>query len=217
VNETFSTTQFAPYILAQFNIKYVVLHKNFNVKPTQYQLYSSLITQALGAPFYQDATILAWRVDPPGGTGILQFLQNSPNMTQVSLLTGGWFPYGLYGKGRAIDVFGGLALYSSLPQLMQLKFRFSGVTANYPIQLTVNGKLIGTYYAKQGSYSIYSTPYFQIQKGINQVQFTSPNGCATIRTPNPFIPTTTSGKATNCVSVTFSWIDPITAQTVIQK
>ena len=217
VNETFSVTQLGPYILSQFNIKYVVLHKNLNLQPDQYQLYSNLITQALGAPFYQDSTIVAWKVDSPSGTGIVQFLQNSPNMTQVSLLTGGWFPYGLYGNGRAFDIFGGLAVYSSMDQLMQLKFRVAGVTASYPIQLSVNGEIVATYFAKEGSYSIYSTPFFPIQEGINQVQFNSPNGCTTVRTPNPFVPSTTSGKATNCVSVTFSWIDPVTAQTVIQK
>ncbi|MHB8565931.1 MAG: hypothetical protein ACYC7D_03190 [Nitrososphaerales archaeon] len=213
-NLTLEALQIAPYILAEYHVKYVILHKDLMTAKYGAKVMS-FVAQALGPPFYQDNQLAAWKLDPQGNStsidssGIMGYLKNY-NLSAYSVLTGGWYKYTKKLDTRTMDVLAGLTVYSATNQSMQLIFRAEGIGGNIPLQLSVNGQYIGTILTKNQTYSQFSTQFFQLNEGINQVMFYSPNGCTTyssaVAKPNKV-----AAPATNCISAQFAWIEPIVA------
>ncbi len=176
----------------------------------------TFITEALGPPFYQDNQLAAWILDPPGnpaipdGAGVMGYLKNY-NLSAYSLLTGGWYKYSKAQHNRAMDVLAGLTVFSATNQSMQLIFRAEGVMAATPLELSVNGQYVGTFLMKNLTYSVFTTQFFRLHAGINQVMFYSPNGCI-FYSPVPPKPNRLASPSTNCISAQFQWIEPIVAQ-----
>ncbi len=218
INQTFPMITLAPYILAQYNVKYVIVHKDLFTNSTDYLPYVQLLTQVLGQPIYQDTALVAFRFTPPDpSTGVVQFLQKYQNISVISFLNGNWLRKGLFGaNARAISGFGGLNVFSASNQSIQLQFDIEGLGQSYPLQLTVNGQTLGTYEAFMGSYTQYSTPYFQINEGENQILFYSPNGCNVPVSPTAKNLASPSASLNNCVSANFRWINPVAAYTTVQ-
>lgn len=219
VNQTYPLMTLAPYVLAQYNVKYVIVHKDLFSSPTGYLPYVQMLTEIMGQPIYQDSTLVAFRFTPADpGMGVVQFLQTYNNISLISFLTGNWLRKGLFGAhARAISGFGGLEVFSASNQTMQLQFSVEGLGTSYPLQLTVNGQTIGTYMAFVGSYTQYSTPYFKINEGENELMFYSPNGCNVPVSPTAKNLASPKASLNNCVSANFRWIDPIAAYTTIQQ
>lgn len=214
-NLTTEALQIAPYILAQYNVKYVILHKDLMSAKYESKVMS-FVSEALGPPFYQDNQLAAWRLDPPGNSqtegaaGVLGYLKNY-NLSAYSVLTGGWYKFSKVQNTRAMDVFAGLTVFSATNQPMQLEFRAKGISGGTPLDLTVNGQYIGTYLMKNQTFTVYTTQFFQLHQGINQLMFYSPTGC-TMYSPVPTKSNRLSTPATNCISAEFQWIDPIVVQ-----
>ncbi len=179
INQTFPLLTLAPYILAQYNVKYIIVHKDLFNTPTGYLPYVQMLTQVLGQPIYQDTSLVAFRFTPPDSEmGVVQFLQQYKNISVISFLNGNWLRKGLFGaNARALSGFGGLTIFSGANRSIQLQFSVEGLGQSYPLQLSVNGQILGTYLAFTGSYTEYSTPYFHINEGENQIMFYSPGGC----------------------------------------
>lgn len=217
VNQTFPLSTLAPYILAEYNVKYIIVHKDLFSTPTGYLPYVQLLTEVLGQPIYQDNTLVAFRFTPPDpGMGVVQFLQKYNNISVVSFLTGNWLRKGLFGaNARAMSGFGGLYVFSAENRSIQLQFSVEGLGETYPLQLSVNGRTLGTYMAFLGSYTVYSTPFFKINEGENELLFYSPNGCNVPVTPTAKNLASPKASLNNCVSANFRWIDPIAAYTTV--
>ncbi len=220
INQTFPLMTLAPYILEQYQVKYIIVHKNLFSSPTGYLPYVKLLSSVLGQPMYQDSTIVAYKFDPPASnvSGIVQFLRIYNNISLISFLYGNWFKYGLFGAGtRAMSGFAGLDVFSATNQYVQLEFRVDGVGTTYPLQLSVNGQTVGTYMAFKGVYTTYTTSFFPIKAGENEVLFYSPNGCAVAITPTARNIVRPRANLNFCVTADFQWIDPISAHTTIQS
>jgi len=218
INQTFPLLTLAPYILGQYQIKYIIVHKDLFNSPTGYLPYVQLLTSVMGQPIYQDTSLVAFRFTTPSpGIGVTQFLQKYNNISVISFLYGNWLRLGLFGAhARAMSGFGGLNVFSATNRSIQLQFSVEGIGQSYPLQLTVNGQLIGTYMAFQGSYTIYSTAYFPINAGENQILFFSPNGCNVPVSPTARNLASPKASLNNCVSAGFRWIAPVPAYTTIQ-
>jgi hypothetical protein len=218
INQTFPMITLAPYILAQYNVKYVIVHKDLFANSTDYLPYVQLLTQVLGQPIYQDTSLVAFRFTPPSSSvGVVSFLQKYQNISLVSFLYGNWLRKGLFGAdSRAMSGFGGLNVFSSTNRSIQLQFAVEGLGQSYPLQLTVNGQVLGTYEAFVGSYTTYSTSYFPINEGQNQILFYSTNGCNVPVSPTAKNLASPKASLNNCVSANFRWLDPIAAYTTIQ-
>jgi hypothetical protein len=220
VNQTFPLMTLAPYILEQYQVKYIIVHKDLFNSPTGYIPYVQLLSSILGQPIYQDSQLVAYRFDPAASnqSGIVQFLKTYNNVSLISFLYGNWFKYGLFGaRTRAMSGFGGLNVFSATNQEVQLEFRVDGVGNTYPLQLSVNGQSLGTYMAFKGVYTTYSTSYFPIKSGENQILFYSPNGCAVPITPTAKNIVKPRANLNFCVTADFQWLDPISAHTTIQS
>ena len=219
VNQTFPMLTLAPYVLAEYNVKYVIVHKDLFNTPTGYLPYVQLLTQVMGQPIYQDSTLVAFKFSSLSpNMGVEQFLQKYNNISVISFLNGNWLRKGLFGaNARAMSGFGGLYVFSAQNRSIQLQFSVEGLGQTYPLQLTVNGRQLGTYVAFVGSYTVYSTPYFPINKGENQIQFYSPNGCNVPLNPTARNLASPRASLNNCVSANFRWIAPIAAYTTIQN
>jgi hypothetical protein len=220
INQTFPLMTLAPYLLEQYQVKYIIVHKNLFSNSTGYLPYVQLLSAVLGQPAYQDSTIVAYKFDPPASnvSGVIQFLQTYNNISTISFLYGNWFKYGLFGAGtQAMSGFGGLDVFSATNQYVQLEFSVDGVGSTYPLQLTVNGQTIATYMAFKGVYTTYTTPFFQVKAGENQVLFYSPNGCAVPITPTARNVVKPRANLNFCVTADFQWIDPIAAHTTVQS
>jgi hypothetical protein len=221
INQTIPVMTLAPYILEQYQVKYIIVHKDLFNSATGYLPYVQLLTSILGQPMYQDSTIVAFRFVPPASnqtSGIVQFLQKYNNVSLVSFLYGNWFKYGLFGAHtRAMSGFAGLDTFSSTSQSVQLQFSVDGVGSSYPLQLSVNGEPLGTYMAFKGVYTTYSTSFFQIKPGQNQILFFSPNGCAVPIAPTAKNIVRPRANLNFCVTADFKWIAPVAAHTTIQS
>jgi len=219
INQTYPMITLAPYILAQYNVKYIIVHKNLFTNSTAWIPYVQLLTEVVGQPIYQDASLVAFRFSPPDpGMGIVSFLQRYNNISLVSLLYGNWLREGLFGaNARAMSGFGGLNIFSATNQSIQLQFDVEGLGQTYPLQLTVNGQTVGTYVAFLGSYTVYSTAYFHVYEGENQIIFYSPQGCNVPVSPTAKNLASPKASLNNCVSANFRWIDPVAAYTTIQN
>jgi hypothetical protein len=179
INQSSVTAQvIAPYILSQYNIKYVIVHKDL-LTSSQYSSIYTLVSGVMGSPIYQDnlMTIFEYNTTRTAG-GIMQFVQGDPHVTTYSLLYGGWYQYGRFGRtSRSIELSAGLDTWSKVTQSKALHFTIRGVTGNYSMQVIVNGQIIGTYYASESYFTSYTTPSFTLNQGENQIEFYSPQGC----------------------------------------
>jgi len=202
INQTISVTQIAPYILAQYHIKYIIIHKDL-LSPVLYAKAVSLVSSVLGLPFYTDQQLTVFRFVPSSPNMGLTDYPAAANVTHVALLSGGWNPYGLPGHhARTLTNSGGLDVYMQYSQLIQLRFLARGLNSTQYIQVKVNGQPIGTYELIQGKYQLYSTPFVMMNKGYNQVTFTSLQGCTAVS----YGGTSSSAPASVCVSGEFNSI-----------
>lgn len=218
INQTYPLLTLAPYILEQYNVKYIIVHKDLFSTPTGYLPYVQLLTEVLGQPIYQDSSLVAFRLDPEPNMGVVQFLRQYNNISTISFLNGNWLRKGLFGaNARAVSGFGGLTVFSAQDRLIQLQFDVEGLGQTYPLQLTVNGQTFGTYMAFLGSYTVYSTPFFKINSGENQILFYSPQGCNVPVSPTAKNLASPKASLNNCVSADFRWIDPISSYTTVEQ
>jgi len=202
INQTISVTQIAPYILAQYNIKYVIVHSDL-LAPALYSKVVALISSVLGLPYYVDSTLTVFRYIPPTPSFGLANYPRAANVTDVAFLSGGWNPYGLPGhRARTLTNAGGLNVYMQSTQFAQLSFVARGLNNTDYIQVQVNGQSIGTYQLLPGKYQLYSTPFMMLSAGYNQVTFTSLQGCQ----PVSYGGNSLTPPATICVSGEFSSI-----------
>lgn len=205
INQTGITAQvIAPYILSQYNIKYIIVHKNL-LTAAQYSSIYSLVESVTGAPIYNDSltTIFEYNITKTVG-GIMQFVDSDPHVSTYSLLYGGWYQYGRFGAGtRSMESTAGLDTWSKAAQVTYLHFTARGVTGNYTMEVLVNGKIIGSYFISSKYYYSPITTTFNLVQGENNIEFYVPSGCSGIPVTNP------SGIAVAgipCVSVQFSSI-----------
>ena len=146
VNQTYPITTLAPYIMAQYNVKYIIVHKDLFNSPTAYLAYVDQLTPLLGQPIYQDSAIVAFRFVPPSpNTGIVQFLRQYNNISLVSLLYGNWLRFGVFGPHvRAMSGFAGLNVFSATDRMIQTAIQsgrcWTGLSA------AASGKRSGTRY-----------------------------------------------------------------------
>jgi hypothetical protein len=196
VNQSSVTAQaIAPYILGQYNIKYIIVHKNL-LTAAHYTSIYALVSSVTGAPIYQDnlMTIFEYNVTRTSG-GMMQFLDSDPHIDNYSLLYGGWYQYGRFcgpqfsvtqacSGTRAMEETAGLDVFSKTNDTATFHFVAEGVTGNYSIVLYVNGVAMGTYFVSSSHYGIYYTNPFPLVAGENNIEFYSPSGCSGIPTPN---------------------------------
>jgi hypothetical protein len=213
INQTINPIQIAPYILAEYNIKYIIVHKDL-LPTTTYNSIMHTLTSALGIPYYEDNLLTVFRYIPPSPTFGLADYPAENNVSFVATLFGGWNQVGLInGHARTMDFYAGLNVYSSTNQYMQFEFKVEGITGNYQLQTLINGQSIATYFVGNGTYTTISTPFVYVHQGVNQLVFNSLEGCKTISVGG----TTTSPPIEACASVQFSWIAPIPATTSLQN
>jgi hypothetical protein len=202
VNQTIIPDEIGPFVLAQYDIKYVIVHKDL-MPPTVTNRTIDFVTAALGFPIYQDNRIVAYRIDPASVGGIARFAEFA-NASYVATLYGGWNNFGAVGAhARSMDVSAGLNVYSPTEQYMQLRFRGQGVTGSYHLQTMLNGQTIGNFYLVNGTYAVQSSPYLHLRQGWNQLSFNSLEGCSS-RTPSASAGGVQAPQI--CASVQFDWI-----------
>jgi len=202
VNQTVSVTQIAPYILAQYHIKYIIIHKDL-LSPALYNKAVSIVSSVLGLPYYVDQDLTVFRFIPPTPTMGLASYPAAVNATDVALLTGGWNPYGLpQHHARTLTASGGLDVYMQSTEPIQVRFDARGVNDTQYIQVQVNGQSVGTYELVPGKYELYSTPFVIMGAGSNLVTFTSLEGCHSVS----YGGSASSSPANVCVSAEFNSI-----------
>ncbi|HKW03732.1 MAG TPA: hypothetical protein VJN71_00410 [Nitrososphaerales archaeon] len=200
MNQSVSIAQAAPFILAQYNIKYIIVHKDLLLNPQNYMPYLDLLSSVLGMPYYQDNQLSIYKFDNPSITGLAQ-LPRTYNVSFYSVLTGQWYRYGAFARaGRPFQYYGGIDLYSATNQNIQMQFTMAGVGTSWPIQVFLNGQMIGTYQAKQKIFTSYETPFLPFQAGLNQITFYSPNGCGPPNRVSALNPRSYSKSVLNCAS-----------------
>jgi len=202
INQTINVNQIAPYILAQYHIKYIIIHKDL-LSPVLYNKAVSLVSSVLGLPYYVDQQLTVFRFIPPSPTMGLASYPSAANVTHVALLTGGWNPYGLPGHhARTLTASGGLDVYMQYAEPIQVRFIARSINITEFIQVQVNGQSVGTYELVPGKYQLYSTPFVSMGTGYNLVTFTSLEGCQ----PVSFGGSSVSPPASVCVSGEFNSI-----------
>ncbi len=213
LNQSAVTAQIiAPYILSQYNIKYIIVHKNL-LTSTQYTSIYALVSGITGPPVYQDnlMTIFEYNITKTSG-GIMQFVTTDPHVSTYSLLYGGWYQYGRFGAGtRSMESTAGLDTWSKGGQSTSLSFTVRGVTANYTIEVLVNGSPVGPLHSSIDSFPtstkffhLYTTNNFTLNAGENNIEFFSPSGC--LGYPVTIPSTNIAVAGTPCISVQFSSI-----------
>jgi hypothetical protein len=197
VNQTLSTLQIAPYILAQYNIKYVIIHTDL-MPPALSKKAISLVSAVLGVPYYEDSSLVVFRFIPPSPDFGLADYPAQNNATFVALLNGGWNQYGQVGHhARTMESSAGIDLYMRSAQDMQVRFKVEGITGNHLLQVAVNGNPVGIFPIVNGTYKLYTTPFIPMEQGYNDVTFTSLDGCSAANYG-------AASSAVVCVSVQFS-------------
>ena len=202
VNQTVSVTQIAPYILAQYHIKYIIIHRDL-LSPALYDKAVSVVSSVLGLPYYVDQQLTVFRYIPSSPTVGLANYPAAANVTDVALLTGGWNPYGLpQHHARTLTASGGLDVYMQYAEPMQVRFSARAVNTTQYIQVQVNGQSAGTYELVPGKYQLYSTSFLIFGAGSNLVTFTSLEGCHAVS----YGGSASSSPANVCVSAEFNSI-----------
>ena len=202
VNQTVSVTEIAPYILAQYNIKYIIIHRDL-LSPALYSKAVSIVSSVLGLPYYVDQQLTVFRFIPPSPTMGLADYPAAANVTHVALLTGGWNPYGLpQHHARTLTASGGLDVYMQYTEPIQVRFDARAVNTTQYIQVQVDGQSAGTYELVPGKYQLYSTPFVIMGAGSNLVTFTSLEGCHSVS----YGGSSSSSPANVCVSAEFDSI-----------
>ncbi|HUI86751.1 MAG TPA: hypothetical protein VLY21_06325 [Nitrososphaerales archaeon] len=200
-NQSVNIQVLAPYILSQYNIKYVVVHKDL----MPFGLYNNTVTflsSSLGFPIYNDSLTTVFRVDT-SSVGLYQYLQAS-NSTYLGILTGDWNSYGAFGAhARTMAESAGIDIFNQVGRYAQLQFDAKGVTGNYHLQIQVNGVNVGSYLIVNGTYVEYTTPFIFLQQGYNSVVFTSTEGCRAASAGG----TATLAPTVTCASVDFHAVD----------
>lgn len=180
INQSISPVQIAPYILAQYNIKYIIVHKDL-LPPDVYANVINLISSAIGFPYYEDNLLTVFRYIPPSPSFGLADYPGMNNVSVVSFLYGGWNAYGLVqASGQTMDNSAGLYVYSATNQYVQVNFVAEGINRSYPIQLLVNGVQAATFVVQNATYSKYVSPFIHLQQGQNQIEFYSSLGCGRV-------------------------------------
>jgi len=180
LNQTISNIRIAPYILDEYHIKYIIVHKDL-LPNNLYTRVVDLAASVLGFPYYEDRLIIVFRYESPPTALSLSRYPHDANVSFVGLLNGGWNSYGLIGHhARSMDISAALDIYSQSNQLFQLKFKAEGLTGDHLVRVEVDGNAVGTYHIVNGSYSVVSTPFVWFHPGMNKVVFTSEEGCRPI-------------------------------------
>jgi hypothetical protein len=208
INQSLSPVQIAPYILAQYHIKYIIVHKDL-LPTTTYTRVFNLISAAIGPPYYEDNLLTVFRYIPPSPSFGLADYPGQNNASVVSFLYGGWNEYGLVGAhAQTMDNSAGLYVYSASNQYVQLSFKAEGVARAYPLQLLVNGIYEGAFLMENGTYTQVLTSFLYLHQGQNQINFNSVSGCQPVRV----------GKTSSreiCASVSFESISVVPASSLV--
>ncbi len=176
INQTTPVTEIAPYVLAEYHVKYIIVHKDL-LSPQDAQNYINFITSAIGPPFYQDNEITAFRFIAPPSMGLIQYVRQVSNSSLFSLLNGNWYDYSSTTNSRAMNTFAGLDVYSGTNQMVQFQFDLHGLVVSAPIQVVLNGETIGQYMGLNSTWTSYSTQFLPLNEGLNQLTFYAPDGC----------------------------------------
>jgi hypothetical protein len=206
LNQTLNLNLLGPYILSQFNIKYVIVHKDL-LPPAQYSTFISTLSTVLGFPLYNDSLTTIYRVPVSPNLGLAQY-PKAGGVQWVGLLSGAWNPFGLFGgHTRAMAESGSVFVFSQAAGYYQVEFNAEGASGDYHVSLGVNGQRVGTYLMVNGTYATYTSPFVRLNQGANEIDFVSNEGCVTLTTAaNTAVPL-----AATCASVQFQWIDLIPA------
>jgi len=204
LNQTIVPAVIGPYILAQYHIKYIILHRDL-MTPALYNESYNLVASVAGLPYYQDSLLTVFKFTPPTPNFGLQDYPATQNSSTLSLLFGGWNPYGLIIKGgRTMDVSAGVQVFSASTQYVQFRFRAEGVNQAYLFRVSVDNQTVGTFLAQGNSYNVYNTPLVQLHPGLNTVVFTSGSGCQQVSAQKKGVSAVIPRSA--CASLQFSWI-----------
>jgi len=159
--------KYGPKLLAEHNIGYIVVHRNYLDESSQQGLIQ-ILTQALGDPFYDDGHVAGFRV-PPKNT-------LAPVTYEAFILGDGWYPRAeLYNQPvRWMSQTGALLIEKSESILTQLSITaFSPMSNIVMVTMTVNNVPVETFQVTPNPEKpkTHFTRTFTLASGSNEVKF----------------------------------------------
>ncbi len=193
-------TKIVPYILGQFNIRYVILHRHILTKAglaavVTFDAIHSLLQQTIGNPIYEDSEAALFRYDNQGPLNLSTYVTTASSNGSLMILQGNWAP--LVHNRRWISTNAQIEVFSGQPSRYQLNFTATGISGNRTLEVYFNKQLISRFLVSPG-FAKYSTAPFQAASPVGTISFVSPEGCIALSLQNP-----------RCVSVEFRTINLI--------
>jgi hypothetical protein len=155
-----------PSILQSYNIDYVILHKD-TLFDDELRFLSDTLSQQLGEPFFDDGTVVAYRVMAADSI-------DWPRVDQMTVVASkGWY-LPLWNGARVVRRMvenGQVVILSPERQIARLKLELnSRPGANNLVQISVNGHLLEASSLPKEGKNLVTRP-FELKKGHNVVSF----------------------------------------------
>jgi len=189
VVQTLNETQIAPYVLGQYNITYIVVHRTIpdvNASsgipvpfPRAQQIISTL-SSVIGPPIYNGPDAALFRFDDGGRLSLTKYLElNSNSSSLLMLQQGDW-----YGLG-SISSQASLQIYSSSNTTVQLEITLQGQGIQRELQINDEGGPPIDYLVDPGKNVTLVTAPLPLREGPNTISLSSLQPCTIISATNP--------------------------------
>jgi len=174
VHELLPLTEVGQRILTNYNIRYVILHKQLPevpLLPHEFQTIRSFLNTALGAPAYEDEMLVAYRVSASGST---------PSDGELLYLGQGWHEPGYVSQTltRPMQQDGTLIVDAPINREVRLIFDALAYFGSRHITVYVNDVPVDSFSLQRFFPSVsIATKRFMLGTGQNTIRFHSENGC----------------------------------------
>ena len=193
--QSVNETQIAPYILGQYNITYIVVHRtipDINASsglpvpfPRAQQIISTLAS-VIGPPVYDGADAALFRFDNNARLDLMKYLQLSGSSNLLILQQGDWYGLGSISSQASLQV------YSAYNTTTQLELTLQGQTIQRELEVQDGTAQPINYVVDPGRNVTLVTNPMTLHQGLNTITFSSLQQCSIISTTDPV-----------CISFTF--------------
>jgi len=187
--QSVNETQIAPYILGEYNIKYIVVHRTIldvNVStglpipfPRAEQIIETL-SGIIGPPVYDGTDATLFRFDNMSHLNLMSYMElNTTSTNSLMLLQGDWYGLGSLSSTASVNIF------SAHITSVQLKLTLQSQEIQRVLQVQDGNDPPVLYVVPSGGNVTLVTNPITLRPGSNIVNFTSMQPCSVISLTNP--------------------------------
>jgi len=202
LSQTVDHAEIAPYILGEYDIKYIIVHKRrdtyvqyvhdprlgFSPSPWKYfQRVIGLLNEVFDNPHYEDRYIIAYKFDDYESYDLMAYLRER-KLPFIMLLKGDWYPLRVSHPGtptRYMAQSASVELTSNGINHFQLRFKAFSFHRPRVLQVLANSEMVGSYLIPSGQETVVTTPVLRAWEGTNVITFYTPDGCEPLSADNP--------------------------------